>query len=139
VSANGREPAGSAIGLCGRDVLDVIYSQQHLMVAGAISEKPSVSSLGRANCYTLHLAKIDVGYWGEPGRDVYMPVCLGLTRSGPLAHYRAYQIGPDGRIKSGVDLDCLDDEAAIEAAKQLIGEYDVELWHDSRIAARLKK
>jgi hypothetical protein len=35
------------------DALDVIYSQQHLMVAGAISEKPSVSSLGRANCYTF--------------------------------------------------------------------------------------
>jgi hypothetical protein len=54
-----------------------------------------------------------------------------------VAHYRAYQIGPDGRIKSGVDLDRPDDEAAIEAAKQLVGEHDVELWHGSRIVARL--
>ena len=55
-----------------------------------------------------------------------------------VAHYRACQVGTDGRIKSGADLDCLDDEAAIETAKQLVGEYDVELWHDSRLVARLR-
>jgi hypothetical protein len=41
---------------------------------------------------------------------------------GNVAHYCAYQIGPDGRIRSGADLDCADDEAAIEAAKQLVDE-----------------
>jgi hypothetical protein len=60
---------------------------------------------------------------------------LGL---GNVAHYRAYQIGPDGRIKSGADLDCADDEAAIEAAEQLVGEYDVELWQAKRMVARLE-
>jgi hypothetical protein len=34
----------------------------------------------------------------------------------------AYQIGLDGRIKSGVDLDCAEDAEGIEAADQLVGE-----------------
>jgi hypothetical protein len=55
-----------------------------------------------------------------------------------VAHYRAYQIGPDGHIKSGVDLDCPDDAAALEAAKQLVGEFPVELWHEGRMVARLE-
>jgi hypothetical protein len=49
-----------------------------------------------------------------------------------------HQIGPEGRIKSGADLDCADDEAAIEAAKRLVGEYDVELWRHKRTVARLE-
>ena len=55
-----------------------------------------------------------------------------------MAHYRAYQIGPDGRIKSGADLDCADDTEAIEAADQLVGDCAVELWHDTRMVARLE-
>jgi hypothetical protein len=55
-----------------------------------------------------------------------------------VAHYRAYQIGPDGHIKLGADLDCADDEAAIEAAKQLVVDYAVELWRDARMVARLE-
>jgi hypothetical protein len=55
-----------------------------------------------------------------------------------VAHYRAYQIGLDGRIRSGVDLECADDAEAIEAAGQLVGEYDVELWQDTRMVARLE-
>jgi hypothetical protein len=55
-----------------------------------------------------------------------------------VAHYRLYQIGPDGRIKSGVDLDCADDAGAIEAADRLVGENDVELWQDKRMIARLE-
>jgi hypothetical protein len=50
---------------------------------------------------------------------------------------RAYQIGPDGHIKAGVDLDCADDAEAIEAADRLVGEYAVELWQDTRMIARL--
>ena len=55
-----------------------------------------------------------------------------------MAHYRAYQIGSDGRIKAGVDLDCADDAEAIEAAGKLVGEFAVELWHDKRMVARLE-
>jgi hypothetical protein len=55
-----------------------------------------------------------------------------------VAHYRAYHIGPDGRIRSGVDLECADDAEAIEAAGKLVGEFAVELWHDKRMVARLQ-
>jgi hypothetical protein len=55
-----------------------------------------------------------------------------------VANYRLYQIGPDGRIKSGVDLDCADDAGAIEAADRLVGEFAVELWHDTRMVVRLE-
>ena len=55
-----------------------------------------------------------------------------------MAHYRAYQIGSDGRIKAGVDLDCADDAEAIEAAGKLVGEFAVELRHDKRMVARLE-
>ena len=57
---------------------------------------------------------------------------------GTMANYRAYHIGPDGRIRSGVDLDCADDAEAIEAASKLVGEFAVELWHDKRMVARLE-
>jgi hypothetical protein len=63
----------------------------------------------------------------------------GIARwAGERGALRAYQIGPDGRIRSGADLDCADDEAAIEAAKQLVGEFDVELWQAKRMVARLE-
>jgi hypothetical protein len=52
---------------------------------------------------------------------------------GTMANYRAYHIGPDGRIRSGVDLECADDAEAIEAAGKLVGEFAVELWHDKRM------
>ena len=65
-----------------------------------------------------------------------------MTRShvgvGDVAHYRLYQIGPDGHIKAGVDLECADDAEAIEAAGKLVGEFAVELWHDKRMVARLE-
>jgi hypothetical protein len=57
---------------------------------------------------------------------------------GTMANYRAYHIGPDGRVRSGVDLDCADDAEAIEAAGKLVGEFAVELWHDKRMVARLE-
>jgi hypothetical protein len=60
---------------------------------------------------------------------------LGETN---VAYYRAYQIGPDGHIKLGTDLDCADDAEAIEAADQLVGENAVELWQGTRMVARLE-
>jgi hypothetical protein len=37
-----------------------------------------------------------------------------------VSDYRAYTIGQDRHITSGVDLDCRDDDAAVEAAKHLV-------------------
>jgi hypothetical protein len=55
-----------------------------------------------------------------------------------MANYRAYQIGPDGHIQQGVDLECADDAEAIEAADQLVGDCAVELWRGTRMVARLE-
>jgi ketosteroid isomerase-like protein len=51
--------------------------------------------------------------------------------------YRAYQVGEAGRYVSGLDLDCADDQEAIEAARQFVDSYDVELWQGSRKVALL--
>jgi hypothetical protein len=51
-----------------------------------------------------------------------------------MAHYRAYIIGRDGYFVKAVDLICEGDEAARKAARQLTGDFDVELWqHDRKI------
>ena len=54
-----------------------------------------------------------------------------------MAEYRAYILGPDGRIKP-VDLECDDDEVAKEATKQLADGHDIELWQSSRKIATFK-
>jgi hypothetical protein len=55
-----------------------------------------------------------------------------------MAHYRAYVIGRDDRIQKAVDLDCTDDEAAVEAARQFVDGNDVEVWQQNRKLTRLK-
>ena len=52
--------------------------------------------------------------------------------------YRAYVIGPDGHFMSWAGLVCPNDEAAIDAAKQLVDGHDVELWSGDRLVATLK-
>jgi hypothetical protein len=56
-----------------------------------------------------------------------------------MADYRAYTIGPDGHF-IGVEMLSIpgDDAAAIEAARRLVGEHDVELWDRDRLVGRLK-
>ena len=56
-----------------------------------------------------------------------------------MPHYRAYLEGSDGHFLKVNDLDCSDDEAAIEAAKQLVNEYNVELWQRNRRIGRFSK
>ena len=53
-----------------------------------------------------------------------------------MPDYRAYIIGRDGHFEKAVALDCADDSAAIESAKQLIDGHDVELWQRDRRIAR---
>jgi hypothetical protein len=49
-----------------------------------------------------------------------------------MADYRAYILASDRRIAKAVELTCPDDEAAKEAAKQLVDGHDVELWQMGR-------
>jgi hypothetical protein len=54
-----------------------------------------------------------------------------------MTNYRVYVIGIDGRFINAVQLDCADDKAAIESAKQFILDHDVELWSGDRFIIRL--
>jgi hypothetical protein len=47
-------------------------------------------------------------------------------------YYRAYLVGPDGRIASRIDLICEDENAAREKARQLADDCAVELWSGDR-------
>ena len=49
-----------------------------------------------------------------------------------MPEYRVYIIGHDGRFQKAVPLECDDDDAAIEHAKQLVDGHDVELWQFDR-------
>lgn len=49
--------------------------------------------------------------------------------------YRAYVLNEDGDFLSAVSLDCADDEAAKEHARQLPETHEIELW---RLVARIK-
>jgi hypothetical protein len=53
-----------------------------------------------------------------------------------MTDYRVYIIGSDGHFQKAVLLDCSNDEAAIESAKQCINGHDVELWQRDRLIAR---
>jgi hypothetical protein len=56
-----------------------------------------------------------------------------------MADYRVYLIGGDGHIANVIELDCADDTAAIESAKQLVNGQDIELWQQDRIVAKLDR
>ena len=50
--------------------------------------------------------------------------------------YRAYIVGQHGLFIRAVDMDCVDDDAAIESARHLVDSHDVELWERDRPIAR---
>lgn len=54
-----------------------------------------------------------------------------------MHHYSARLIGQDGRFIRSIALSCIDDEAAVESAKQLVDGHDVELWQRDRRVTRL--
>ena len=49
-----------------------------------------------------------------------------------VAEYRAYLIGDDGHFYDSFPLICADDAEAIEMAKKLVIDRDVELWQLDR-------
>jgi len=53
-----------------------------------------------------------------------------------MPEYRVYVIGSDGHFIQAIGLDCPDDKAAIEAAKQFVDGHDVELWQGDRHVAK---
>ena len=55
-----------------------------------------------------------------------------------MPYYRAYVVGPDGVFQTAHSLDCKDDDAAVEAAKQYVKGCDVEVWQQRRRIIRLE-
>jgi hypothetical protein len=56
-----------------------------------------------------------------------------------MPEYRVYIIGSDGHFHRSVHLDCVDDEAAKEQAKQHVDGHDVELWQRDRKIATFER
>jgi hypothetical protein len=55
-----------------------------------------------------------------------------------MAEYRAYIMTDDDHIISAINLECADDNAAKERAKQFVDGHDVELWQLGRKVATFK-
>jgi hypothetical protein len=51
--------------------------------------------------------------------------------------YRIYTIGRFGHFSSAEDIECADDQEAIQKAQQAVNVCDVELWEQRRFIARL--
>jgi hypothetical protein len=56
-----------------------------------------------------------------------------------MEEYRAYIVGPDGHFTGYEPLVCGSDSEAIENAKRLVHDHDVELWSGARFVVRLKR
>jgi hypothetical protein len=54
-----------------------------------------------------------------------------------MSYYRAYIVGEDGHFIDALNLDCADDGAAIESAKQLVDDHNIELWQQGRLVTTL--
>ena len=51
--------------------------------------------------------------------------------------FRIYLVGRDGHFQSAKDIECADDQEAIQNAQQLVDGHDVELWERGRFITRL--
>jgi len=50
----------------------------------------------------------------------------------PMPTYRIYTVGRDGHFSGVIDIECADDQEAIQKAEQAVDGYDVELWQRGR-------
>lgn len=70
----------------------------------------------------------------ENGRACGRQAIYGFVR---VADYRLYGLDGVNRVASGEWFDAEDDEAAVEAAKNMMDGHDCELWQGSRLVARI--
>jgi hypothetical protein len=75
---------------------------------------------------------------GQTFWDFHDRLIEGLPAAGvaQMGDYRIYVIGGDGHFMRAIQLDCPNDNAAIESAKQFIDGHDIELWQRDRRIAR---
>ena len=55
-----------------------------------------------------------------------------------MPHYRLYVLEPGGRIRHAVDLDCANDEAAVEKASATNPYARMELWRGTKLVKRIE-
>ena len=68
-----------------------------------------------------------------PESSVALPPETGSS----MPEYRIYTIGRYGHFSSAEDIECADDQEAIQKAQQAVSACDVELWERRRFIARL--
>jgi len=56
-----------------------------------------------------------------------------------VREYNLYCIGTDGRIEKRHDIRANDDLAALDQARQLCHEYEIEIWQGDHIVTRVAK
>jgi len=54
-----------------------------------------------------------------------------------MAHYRICTIGLDGHFLSVEEIECANDQKAIQKAQQAVDDRNVELWQGDRFIVRL--
>jgi hypothetical protein len=76
----------------------------------------------------------------KPGVDSLNLSCFdmfpALPRGTQMAEYRIDVVDADGSFIRSIHIDCPDDKAAIETAKQFIDGHDIELWQRNRLLDR---
>ena len=64
--------------------------------------------------------------------------CLtGCAWNLAVPQYRIYYIALDGHFSSVENIECADDQAAIQTARQAVNGQSVELWQSDRFLVRL--
>jgi hypothetical protein len=108
-------------------------AQTHLpYLASAVPLYAGAFSCGGSPSTGLHLCAQIVMltcFTYPPEITPYSALIAGGTH---MAEYRAYLIGDDGHFYEAVPLTCADDAEAIEMAKKLVIDRDVELWQLDR-------
>jgi hypothetical protein len=56
-----------------------------------------------------------------------------------MTDYRVYVLGDDSHVMRRIELECADDNAAVESAKQYIDGHDIELWQRERRIAKFDR
>jgi hypothetical protein len=51
--------------------------------------------------------------------------------------FRIYTVGLDGHFMNAKDIECADDQEAIQKAQQALDGRDIELWERGRFITRL--
>jgi len=56
-----------------------------------------------------------------------------------VPYYRVFFIGNDGHFAGAREIQCNDDNEAIENARQSPSDLDIEIWHEKRMVTRISQ